>query len=192
MKTLWKSLKLTVAFCAILGVFYVAVLRAFAQAATPRGGRIETLSAGGRTVGAANVGQAFTDSAYFWGRPSAVDYNAALSGGSNMGTCNPDYLAEVESRTVKFLSAHPYLSRGDVPAELVTASGSGLDPDITPYGARIQVRRVAEARGLDTAAVRRLVDSLTARPWLGIFGPAKVNVLKLNIALGTMPSGAGE
>ncbi len=192
MKTLWKSFKLTVAFCGILGVLYVAVLWALAQVATPRCGRVETLSVGGRAVGAANVGQAFTDGAYFWGRPSAVDYDAALSGGSNMGTCNPDYLAEVESRIRNFLSAHPYLSRGDVPAELVTASGSGLDPDITPYGARIQVRRVAEARGLDTAAVRRLVDSLTERPWFGIFGPSKVNVLKLNIALETALPSAGK
>ena len=82
-----------------------------------------------------------------------------------------------------FLAAHPYLIRAEVPAEMVTASGSGLDPDISPRGAQVQVRRVAEARGLDIATVRHLVDSLTRKPWLGLFGTEKVNVLRLNVAL---------
>ena len=85
-----------------------------------------------------------------------------------------------------FLAAHPYLSRTEVPAEMVTASGSGLDPDISPRGARVQVRRVAEARGLNPAAVQRIVDSLTQKPWLGLFGTEKVNVLRLNVALEEM------
>ena len=137
----------------------------------------------GKVVGAANVGQVFTDSVYFWGRPSAVDYNGGGSGGSNKATTNPEYLADVEQRVQDFLAAHPYLSRGEVPSEMVTASGSGLDPDISPRGAQAQVRRVAEARGLDTATVRHLVDSLTQKPWLGLFGTEKVNVLRLNVAL---------
>ena len=92
----------------------------------------------------------------------------------------------MEQRVADFLTAHPYLSRVEVPSEMVTASGSGLDPDISPRGAAVQVRRVAEARVLAVATVQHLVDSLTERPWLGLFGTPKVNVLQLNIALETL------
>ena len=108
----------------------------------------------GKVVGAANVGQVFTDSVYFWGRPSNVDYNGGGSGGSNKGTNNPEYLAQVEERINAFLAAHPYLSREEVPAEMVTASGSGLDPDISIRGAEVQIRRVAGARGMSEAEVK--------------------------------------
>ena len=186
MKNFWISIRITLAMCLLLGVGYVLVLRGDSAAAGPGGGQAETLTFDGRTVGAANVGQQFTDTRYFWGRPSAVDYNGGGSGGSNKAATNPEYLAEVERRVQDFLAAHPYLTREEVPSEMVTASGSGLDPDISPRGAQVQVRRVAEARGLDAAAVRHLVDSLTQRPWLGPFGTEKVNVLRLNIALETM------
>lgn len=183
MKNLWISIKITLAMCVLLGVGYVLVLRGVSAVAGPNGGEAETVALRGKVVGAANVGQAFTDSIYFWGRPSAVDYNGGGSGGSNKGTANPEYLAEVEQRIADFLAAHPYLSRNEVPSEMVTASGSGLDPDISPRGAQVQVRRVALARGLDTSVVQHLVDSLTQRPWLGLFGTEKVNVLRLNVAL---------
>ena len=183
MKNLWISLKITLAMCLLLGVGYVLVLRGVSAVAGPNGGEAETISLNGQVVGAANVGQAFTDSTHFWSRPSAVDYNGGGSGGSNKATTNPEYLAEVEQRVQDFLAAHPYLTRAEVPAEMVTASGSGLDPDISPRGAQVQVQRVAEARGLDIATVQNLVDSLTQKPWLGLFGTAKVNVLRLNVAL---------
>lgn len=183
MKNLWISLRITLAMCIVLGVGYVLVLRGVSAVAGPNGGEADVVTLGGQIVGAANVGQAFTDSTHFWGRPSAVNYNGGGSGGSNKATTNPEYLAEVEQRIVDFLAAHPYLTRGEVPAEMVTASGSGLDPDISPRGAQVQVRRVAEARGLDAAAVQRIVDSLTQKPWLGLFGTEKVNVLRLNVAL---------
>ena len=176
MKNLWISIKITLAMCVLLTVGYVLILRLTA-------GEAPTVTFDGRVVGAANVGQQFTDVRYFWGRPSAVDYNGSGSGGSNKGTTNEEYLAEVEQRVEDFLAAHPYLSREEVPSEMVTASGSGLDPDISPRGAEVQVRRVAQARGLDEGVVRSLVDSLTQRPWLGLFGTEKVNVLRLNIAL---------
>ena len=188
MKNFWISIRITLAMCLLLGVGYVLVLRGVSAVAGHGGGQAETLTFDGRTVGAANVGQQFTDTRYFWGRPSAVDYNGGGSGGSNKAATNPEYLAEVERRVQDFLAAHPYLTREEVPSEMVTASGSGLDPDISPRGAQVQVRRVAEARGLDAAAVRHLVDSLTQRPWLGLFGTEKVNVLRLNIALETMQS----
>ena len=186
MKNLWISIKITLAMCVVLFVGYVLVLRLIAWVASPNDGEAPMVTYNGKVVGAANVGQVFTDSIYFWGRPSAVDYNGGGSGGSNKATTNPEYLADVEQRVQDFLAAHPYLSRGEVPSEMVTASGSGLDPDISPRGAQVQVRRVAAARGLDEAVVQRLVDSLTQKPWLGLFGTAKVNVLRLNIALETL------
>ena len=159
MKNLWISVKITLAMCLLLGVGYVLVLRGVSALAGPNGGQAETLTLDGRVVGAANVGQQFTGGRYFWGRPSAVDYNGGGSGGSNKATTNPEYLADVEQRVQDFLAAHPYLSRGEVPSEMVTASGSGLDPDISPRGAQVQVRRVAAARGLDEAVV--LADAKT-------------------------------
>lgn len=183
MKNFWISIKITLAMCVLLGVGYVPVLRLTAAAASPSDGEAELVEANGRVVGAARVGQVFTDSIYFWGRPSAVDYNGGGSGGSNKGTANPEYLARVEERIQAFLAAHPYLSREEVPSEMVTASGSGLDPDLSPRGAEVQVRRVAAARRMPEERVRGIVDSLTEGPWLGLFGTSGVNVLKLNVAL---------
>jgi K+-transporting ATPase ATPase C chain len=134
-------------------------------------------------VGYANEGQKFTKDEYFWSRPSAVDYNAAGSGGSNKGPSNPDYLKQVEGRIQDFLKHNPGVTRAQIPAELVTASGSGLDPDLSPAGAQVQVARVAKARGLSADQLTKLVDEHTEKPMLGLFGPAKVNVLKLNVAL---------
>lgn len=183
MKNLWISIKITLAMCVLLTVGYVLILRFTAWVASPNDGEAELVELNGEVVGAANVGQAFTEDRYFWGRPSAVDYNGGGSGGSNKATTNPEYLAEVEERIEAFLEAHPYLTREEVPSEMVTASGSGLDPDISPRGAEVQIRRVAEARGVSEEAVRRVVDSVTEGPWLGLFGTPKVNVLKLNVAL---------
>lgn len=183
MKNFWISLKYTLAMCVLLTLGYVLVLRLVARVASPNDGEAELVYADGKTVGAANVGQIFTDSIYFWGRPSAVDYDGGGAGGSNKGTTNPEYLAEVEGRIAAFLEAHPYLSREEVPSEMVTASGSGLDPDISPRGAEVQARRVAEARGMDEQEVLRIIGEQTEGPCLGLFGTSKVNVLKLNVAL---------
>lgn len=184
MKNLWISIKITLIMCVVLTVGYILVLRVAAAAVSPNDGEAELVyNADGKVVGAANVGQNFSDIKYFWGRPSAVDYNGGGSGGSNKGTSNPEYLAELETRINTFLAAHPYLSRADVPSEIVTASGSGLDPDISPRSAEVQARRVAEARGLSEATVMNIIESTTQEPWLGLFGTPKVNVLKLNVAL---------
>ena len=120
---------------------------------------------------------------YFWGRPSAADYKGDASAGSNKGPTNEEYLAEVEARVDSFLVHHPYLERKDVPAEMVTASGSGLDPNITPACAYVQVKRVAEARGMSEETVKAIVDKMVEKPFLGLFGTEKINVLKLNVAL---------
>lgn len=130
-----------------------------------------------------NIGQEFNEDRYFWSRPSAVGYNAASSAGSNKGPANSDYLTVVQARIDTFLVHHPGISRSQVPADIVTASGSGLDPHISPQAARIQVARVARVRGVSAEKVEALVREHTEQPLLGIFGKARVNVLKLNIAL---------
>ena len=185
MKTLLKSFKITLAFCVFFAVFYVLILWLFAQVAGPNKGNAEVVTLNGKVVGAANVGQNFTKDIYFWGRPSCAGdgYDATSSSGSNKGPTNPEYLAELEARIDTFLIHHPYLNRSEVPAEMVTASGSGLDPDITPACAYVQVKRVAQARGMDEAQVKTLVDNAVQKPLFGLFGTEKVNVLKLNIAL---------
>ena len=185
MKTLLKSIKITLIFCVFLSVFYVLVLWIFAQFGSPNKGNAEVVTLNGKVVGAANVGQLFTEDVYFWGRPSNAGdgYDAASSSGSNKGPTNPEYLAEVEARVDTFLVHHPYLSRQEVPAEMVTASASGLDPDITPQCAYVQAKRVAQARGVNEAEVKRVVEQSIEKPFLGLFGTEKVNVLKLNVAL---------
>ena len=180
------SIRITLVFCIFLSVCYVYVLWVFGQYAGPgEDGNIETVTLNGKVVGAANVGQRFTKDIYFWGRPSHAGegYDGTSSAGSNKGVTNEEYLKTVETRIDSFLVRHPYLKREEVPAEMVTASASGLDPNITPESAYVQVRRVAEARGLEEGIVREIVDSMVEKPLLGIFGPAKINVLKLNVAL---------
>lgn len=185
MKTLFKSFKITLVFCGFFSVFYLFVLWLFAQVAGPNKGNAQVVTLNGKIVGAANVGQRFTKDIYFWGRPSCAGegYDAANSCGSNKGPTNPEYLKEVKTRIDTFLIHHPYLNRAEVPAEMVTASGSGLDPHITPQCAYVQVKRVAQARGLDEEQVRAIVDKIVEKPLWGLFGTEKVNVLKLNTAL---------
>lgn len=166
----------------LLSVAYPLLISGIGQLA-PGNGKGRTVSYNGKTVGFEQEGQQFTENRYFWGRPSAVNYNGAGSGGSNKGPSNPDYLKEVESRIDTFLVHHPYLNRKEVPAELVTASGSGLDPHISPQAAAVQVKRVSLATGLDEKTVQSLVKKHTDSPLVGTFGPSTVNVLKLNLAL---------
>ena len=179
---LFKSVKITIVFCVIFSIF-VFILWAFAHTVTPNKGQAEVVTLGGKIVGVGNVGQSFRKDVYFWGRPSAANYQADASSGSNKGPTNPAYLKDVKARIDTFLMKHPYLKRSEVPAEMVTASGSGLDPDITPQSAFVQVKRVAKARGISEEEVKELVDKHIEKPLLGLFGPEKVNVLKLNVAL---------
>jgi len=168
-----------IVLCSVLYPLFIAGIAKLA----PGGGKGETISVNGEVVGYANIGQKFTDDKYFQGRPSAVDYNAAGSAGSNKGPTNPYYLKQVQIRIDSFLVHNPGVRKEEIPAELVTASGSGLDPDLSPAGAKVQLKRIAVIRKLDEAKLIRLVDQQTEKPLLGLFGPAKVNVLKLNIAL---------
>jgi len=131
----------------------------------------------------AYVGQKFTDDRYFYSRPSAVDYNAAGAGGSNKGPSNPDYLATVQARIDSFLVHNPGINKADIPSDLVTASGSGLDPNISVQAANVQAKRIAKIRGIAEGNIQQLIITNTEKPLLGFLGTARINVLKLNIAL---------
>lgn len=176
------ALRLTIVFLILTAVIYPLIITGIAKLAPGRGNGV-TVSVKGKVVGYANIGQAFTEDRYFNGRPSAVDYNAAGSAGSNKGPSDPDYLKTVQARIDTFLVHNPGVNKADIPAELVTASGSGLDPDVSPAGAKIQVARIARTRNVSAERLNQLVDEHTEGPLLGLFGPSKVNVLKLNIAL---------
>ncbi|UOQ51677.1 potassium-transporting ATPase subunit KdpC [Hymenobacter cellulosivorans] len=176
------ALRLTLVMLLLCCGLYPALVWAAAQVAPGRG-QGEQITRQGRVVGFANVGQKFDRPEYFTSRPSAVDYNASGSAGSNKGPSNPEYLAEVHTRVEAFLTQNPTVKRGEVPAELVTASGSGLDPHLSPEGAYAQVERVARLRRLPAERVRQLVAAHVEEPIFAFFGPAKVNLLALNLAL---------
>lgn len=180
-ENIMPAIRLTL-FCAVFfsGVYTLSIL-GIAQMAPNQGkGEIVTVNGKNHHI---NVAQKFTENKYFWSRPSAVDYNAAGSGGSNKGPNNPDYLAEVEARIDTFLLKNPTVKRSEVPSELVTASGSGLDPNISVQGAKVQAKRIAESRKISEARVLQIIQKNTEKPLLGLLGTEKVNVLRLNIAL---------
>ena len=179
MKNIFSMLKFTLLMVILLAVLYPLAIYGIAQFA-PNKGKGETISVNGKVVGYQKVGQKFDKLNYFWGRPSAVDYNAGGSGGSNKGPSNADYLALVQKRIDTFLIAHPYLKRLDIPADMVTASGSGLDPNISPQGALIQVKRVAQERRISEVKVKQLVEQNIQT---SLTGPSIINVLELNVAL---------
>ena len=175
------AIRLTL-FCAVFfsGIYTLSIL-GIAQMA-PNQGRGEIVTVNGKNHHI-NVAQKFVENKYFWSRPSAVDYNAAGSGGSNKGTNNPDYLAEVQSRIDTFLIKNPSVKRNEVPSELVTASGSGLDPNISVQGAKVQVDRIAKSRTIDKQKILDVISKNTEKPLLGLLGTEKINVLRLNIEL---------
>jgi K+-transporting ATPase ATPase C chain len=165
-------------FCGVYTLFVWGI----AQAA-PAKGNGETMTVNGKVVGYKLIGQKFTDNKYFWSRPSAVDYNAAGSGGSNKGPTNPDYLKTVQDRIDSFLVHNPGIKKEEIPSELVTASGSGQDPDLSPAAAYIQIKRIASVRNIPEEKIKALVIQHIEKPLLGLFGTERVNILNLNIAL---------
>ncbi len=181
-KYIIQSLRLTAVLMVLLCIIYPLIV-AFAGGFSKGKGGGEKVMKDGKVVGYAVLGQSFTNPEYFWGRPSAVGYNAAGSGGSNKGPSNEDYLLEVKGRIDTLIKYHPYLKKADIPADMVTASGSGLDANISEQGALIQIKRVAAYRKIEEKTVAELVAKNTEGPLLGLFGPTKINVLKLNVAL---------
>jgi K+-transporting ATPase ATPase C chain len=182
MKSFLIPIKLTIILIVVCAIIY-PLLIAFAGKLAPGGGKGEVVEVNGKVVGYANVGQKFTEDKYFQGRPSAVDYNAAGSAGSNKGPSNSDYLKIVQDRIDTFLVHNPGVKKEDIPAEMVTASGSGLDPDLSPASAYLQAKRIAVVRGIPEEKVKALIGAHIQGPLLGMLGPSKVNVLKLNIGL---------
>ncbi len=181
-KYIIQSIRLTVVLIVLLCIVYPLGI-ALAGKMSKGNGDGEKLLKNGRVVGYALLGQSFTKPAYFWGRPSAVAYNAAGSGGSNKGPSNSDYLNVVAARIDTLLKYHPGLKKEDIPADMVTASGSGLDPHISVQGALIQLKRIAAYRKIDARKIAELITKNTNQPFLGLFGPTTVNVLQLNLDL---------
>lgn len=173
------AIRLTIACILLFMVAYPTLIFVIAKAA-PAGGEGQTVVANGRTAGYLLEGQSFTWDRYFQGRPSAAGYNAAGSSGSNKGPSNPDYFKMVRDRIDSFVVHNPTVQKGEIPSDLVTASGSGLDPDISLKSAIVQVNRIADVRKLPREQVMLLVQRNVER---SINGIEKINVLTINIAL---------
>lgn len=178
----FPALKMTLASIIICVVFYTLLILGIAQL-VPGKGEGQVAIQNGIVKGYLLEGQSFTHDNYFQGRPSAAGYNAAGSSGSNKGPSNSEYLQIVKDRIDSFLVHNPQIKREEIPAELVTASGSGLDPHISTKSAIIQVPRIAKIRNLSSEKINHIIDSTKENPLLGLFGTETVSVLALNLAL---------
>jgi len=188
LRTFRDAFAVLVALTLVTGVLYPLVVTGFAQLALRDAANGSIVERDGKPVGSTLIGQPFSDPKYFWSRPSAtapMPYNAGASTGSNLGPTNPALVDAVKGRVEALRSADPG-NTAPVPADLVTTSGSGLDPHISPAAADYQVTRVARARGVDVARIRALVAEHTQGRQLGFLGEPVVNVLELNLALDRM------
>jgi K+-transporting ATPase ATPase C chain len=189
METLLRpAASLFVALTVVTGIAYPLAVTAIAKVVFPDDASGSLIVRDGKAVGSRLIGQNFSAPGYFWGRPSAtatLPYNGTASGGSNLGPINPALADAVASRIAALRAADPGNAR-PLPADLVTASASGLDPHISPAAADYQLERVARARQIDVARVKALVARYTEERQWGIFGEARVNVLELNLALDTL------
>lgn len=190
MRILRPTLVVTVGLWLLVGLLYPLVTTAVSGVLFPNRAAASPIVLGGRVVAAANVGQYFDQATYFWGRPSATTsntsgapqpYNADNSAPSNLGPTNKALLTDVQARIRVLLAANPGLKVSQIPPDLVEASGSGLDPDISPPAAAIQISRVAKATGLSATVLRGYVAKATTGPTLGLFGARVVNVVQLNL-----------
>jgi len=184
-KLLRQSFVLLLLMTVITGVLYPLAATGLAQLIFPQQASGSLIVRNGKPVGSVLIGQSFTDPKYFWGRPSATApnaYNAGASSGSNLGPTNPALTEAVKQRIAALRVADPG-NQALVPVDLVTASGSGLDPEISPAAAQYQLARVARVRGLDPARVQALVNACTRGRQFGLLGEPRVNVLQLNLAL---------
>ncbi|MEO6233289.1 MAG: K(+)-transporting ATPase subunit C [Ferruginibacter sp.] len=178
---IFTAIRLTLVCTLFFVGIYTFIVLGFAQL-SPNKGKGERISQNNKKY-YINIGEKFTNDKYFYSRPSAVDYNAAAAGGSNKGPSNPDYLKTVQERVDTFLVHNPGIKKADIPSDLVTASGSGLDPNISVQAANVQVNRLAKIRGIAAGNLQQLILSNTEKPLAGFLGTERINVLKLNIAL---------
>ena len=185
LRLLRSALCLLVFMTCLLGIAYPLLLTGITRVAFPNQAAGSLVFQGGKPIGSSLIGQQFSDPKYFWGRPSATmpaPYNGLASSGSNLGPLNPALLDQVRLH-VAALRADDPKSRALVPVDLVTASASGLDPDISPAGARYQIGRIAHVRGITPASLEKLVAAHEQKKLFGLLGEQRVNVLELNLAL---------
>lgn len=179
--SLLPSIKLIViSLLLIVGVYTITLT--FAAQLVSGKGQGKMIDQNGKTY-YANIGQKFSEDKYFSSRPSSVNYNASGSGASNKGPNNPEYLQTVQKRIDTLLVHNPGVDKSQIPVDLITASGSGLDPNISVQAAKVQIERISKIRHISENAISQLIERQTERPFLGLFGPEKINVLKLNLAL---------
>lgn len=184
-KELKPALRMLALMTALTGIVYPLLVTGIAQSVFPKQSNGSLIEADGKAVGSELIGQPFSDPKYFWGRPSATGptpYNAGASSGSNLGPTNPALAEAVEAR-IEALKASDPANAAPIPIDLVTASGSGLDPHISPAAAHWQAARVARIRGLSETEMAKLIDAHTAGRQFGFLGEPRVNVLQLNLAL---------
>lgn len=183
-KTIVQSVIALCIFTFLAGAIYPCAVTFFGQLFFPHQANGSPIALNGQTVGSELIGQAFTDPCYFWSRPSATTppYNSAASSGSNLGPLHPDLKRFVQER-IDTLHKHDPAATEPVPVDLVTASGSGLDPHVSPAAARYQIGRIARIRGLDVKILETLIAQQIEGRQLGFLGEPRVNILKLNIAL---------
>lgn len=170
-------------FSLLLGLVYPLMMTGVVQLLFPYRANGSLLTINGRVIGSKLIGQSFSSPGYFHGRPSDCGYDAAHSSSANLGPSNPELFKQVQKRINRVRTENGLTDTTSVPADLVLASGSGLDPDISPQSARLQVTRIANFRNLSEAVVQKLVERKTQKPIVSIFGQPRVNVLTLNLAL---------
>ena len=192
MKLLWQSIMLTIVFTVVTGVIYPLVITGISQVAFHDQANGSLLVRDGKVVGSELLAQQFTGDKYFWPRPSAASYGTVPSGASNLGPTSQTLQNNVATNAAAFRTANKLAADAPVPADMVFTSASGLDPHISPEAARLQVGRVAAARGMGADQVKTLVEKFVEPPQWGIFGEARVNVLRLNLALDDMDTKKAE
>jgi potassium-transporting ATPase KdpC subunit len=189
---LWIACKMTIVLTLMTGILYPVFIAGISHLLFPSQAEGSLIVRGGRVVGSAVLGQNFSSARYFRGRPSAAGdkgYDAANSSGSNLGPTNKTLIDTVRARTSTLREHEPGINHHEIPVDLVTASGSGLDPEISPAAAEIQAPRVARARGISNDTLRAIIRAQTRPRLLGIFGEPGVNVLQLNLALDELVTG---
>lgn len=188
-KQIKTALILLVFFTILTGLIYPLLVTGIAQTIFPWQANGKLINHDNKIIGSVLIGQSFTDAKYFWGRPSATTpfpYNPASSTGSNLGPSNPDFIKAVNDRVTTLKQVDPQ-NINAIPVDLVTASGSGLDPEISPQAALYQINRIAKARGLAPETIKQLIETNIIDRTFNILGESRVNVLQLNLALDKLP-----